>query len=67
MSRQRNIRRNMEKRAGEIIPVRKRKKTVGTLQSEINKKAADYVAGKSCYPTARFSREIFSKEEGANE
>ena len=26
MSRQRHIRRNMEKRAGEIIPVRKRKK-----------------------------------------
>lgn len=46
MSRQRTIRRNIEKRAGEIIPVRKRKKTVGTLQSDINKKAADYVAGK---------------------
>lgn len=46
MSRQRHIRRNMEKRAGEIIPVRKRKKTVGTLQSDINKKAAEYVSGK---------------------
>lgn len=46
MSRQSTIRRNMEKRAGEIIPVRKRKKTVGTLQSDINKKAAEYVAGK---------------------
>lgn len=46
MSRQRKIRRNMEKRAGEIIPVRKRTKTVGTLQSDINKKAADYVARK---------------------
>ena len=47
MSRQRHIRRNIEKRAGEIIPVRKRKKTVGTLQSDINKKAADYVAEKN--------------------
>jgi hypothetical protein len=46
MSRQRAILRNMAKRSGETVPAQKRGKSVGPLQSQINKKAAEYAAGK---------------------